>query len=104
MRITKAISIVSGTLSAVLAVSLAGYVGITRSMALMMSPMPQALAAAVVPLPAPKHDATKPTVAILLGNTLSEPTDVLGPYAIFAESGAYNVYAVAASRSVRTLT
>ena len=35
---------------------------------------------------------------------LSEPTDVLGPYAMFAESGKYNVYTVAASRTLRTLT
>ena len=43
-------------------------------------------------------------MAVLLGNTFSEPTDVLGPYAMFAESGEYNVYTVAASRTLRTLT
>ena len=31
-------------------------------------------------------------------------TDFLGPYAMFAEAGVYNVYAVAASADVRTLT
>jgi hypothetical protein len=35
-------------------------------------------------------------VAVLLGNT-GEPTDVLGPYAMFAEIRQYNVYTVAAS-------
>jgi transcriptional regulator GlxA family with amidase domain len=70
----------------------------------MMAPAPGALVSTVAPLPAPSHDARKPTVAVLLGNTFSEPTDVLGPYAIFAESGKYNVYTVAASRTVRTLT
>ena len=69
-----------------------------------MTPAPRALVSSVVPLPAPNHDARKPTVAVLLGNTFSEPTDVLGPYAMFAESGEYNVYTVAASRTVRTLT
>ncbi len=43
-------------------------------------------------------------MVVLLGNTFSEPTDVLGPYAMFAESGEYNVYTVAASRTLRTLT
>jgi AraC family transcriptional activator FtrA len=96
--------IIGYVLSFVLAVSLAGYVGFTKSMQILMAPAPGALAATVVPRPVPSYDATKPTVAILLGNTLSEPTDVLGPYAIFAESGAYNVYAVASTRAVRTLT
>ena len=100
----KTIWIIGYILSFVLAVSLAGYLGFTKSMQLLMAPAPGALAATVVPRPVPSYDATKPTVAILLGNTLSEPTDVLGPYAIFAESGAYNVYAVASSRTVRTLT
>ena len=87
-----------------LSVSLAGYIGITKSMRVMRAPAPGAIVSSAVPLPAPNHDARKPTVAVLLGNTLTEPTDVLGPYAIFAESGAYNVYTVAASRTVRTLT
>lgn len=85
-------------------VALAGFVGFSQSMRIMTAAAPRALAAAVVPLPPPVHDPYKPTVAVLLGNTLSEPTDVLGPYAMFAESGAYNVYTVAADRSVRTLT
>jgi AraC family transcriptional regulator, transcriptional activator FtrA len=102
--VKKTIWIIGYILSFVLAVSLPGYVGFTKSMQLLMAPAPGALAATVVPRPSPSYDATKPTVAILLGNTLSEPTDVLGPYAIFAESGAYNVYAVASSRAVRTLT
>jgi putative intracellular protease/amidase len=73
-------------------------------MRVMTAPAPGALVSSTVPLPPPVHDPHKPTVAVLLGNTVSEPTDVLGPYAIFAESGEYNVYTVAASRTVRTLT
>jgi putative intracellular protease/amidase len=42
-------------------------------------------------------------VAVLLGNTPTEATDFLVPYAMFVESGAYNVYAVAETRAVRTL-
>ena len=73
-------------------------------MRVMTAPAPAALVSSAVPMPPPVHDPHKPTVAVLLGNTLSEPTDVLGPYAMFAESGEYNVYTVAASRTVRTLT
>ena len=85
-------------------VALAGYIGFSKSMRIMTAPAPAALVSSAVPLPPPVHDPHKPTVAVLLGNTFSEPTDVLGPYAMFAESGEYNVYTVAASRTVRTLT
>lgn len=85
-------------------IALAGYIGFSRSMRVTTAPAPGALVASAVPLPAPVHDPHKPTVAVLLGNTLSEPTDVLGPYTMFAESGEYNVYTVANSRSVRTLS
>ena len=85
-------------------VALAGYIGFSKSMRVMTAPAPAALVSSTVPLPPPVHDPHKPTVAVLLGNTFSEPTDVLGPYAMFAESGEYNVYTVAASRTVRTLT
>lgn len=57
--------------------------------------------------PAPPEwafDPAKPTVAILLGDTLSEITDVLGPYAMFAASGRYNVALAAASLAPRTLS
>ena len=87
-----------------LAVALTGTIGITKSVEVSMSPAPDALAATVIPLPAPPYDASKPTVVIVLGNSLTEATDFLGPYAMFAASGAYNVYAVAASRTLRTLT
>lgn len=87
-----------------LSVALAGYIGFSKSMSVMTAPAPAALVSSAVPLPPPVHDPQKPTVAVLLGNTFSEPTDVLGPYAMFAESGEYNVYTVAASRTVRTLT
>jgi protein-S-isoprenylcysteine O-methyltransferase Ste14/putative intracellular protease/amidase len=85
-------------------VALVGYIGFSKSMSVMTAAAPAALVSSAVPLPPPVHDPHKPTVAILLGNTFSEPTDVLGPYAMFAESGEYNVYTVAASRTVRTLT
>jgi len=85
-------------------VALAGYIDLLKSMRAMTAPAPAALVSSTVPLPPPVHDPHKPTVAVLLGNTTSEPTDVLGPYAMFAESGEYNVYTVAASRTIRTLS
>jgi transcriptional regulator GlxA family with amidase domain len=96
--------IIGYTLSALCAVALAANVGINNAAELMILPAPAALAAAVIPLPAPSYDASKPTVAILLSNTHTESSDFLAPYAMFAESGAYNVYAVAETRGLRTLT
>ena len=99
----KALWMIGYTLSALLAVALVGFAGLVRSSGRIMAPPPPARVVAVVPAPAPDHDAGKPTVAILLGNTPTEATDFLAPYAMFAASGAYNVYAVAESRAVRTL-
>jgi AraC family transcriptional activator FtrA len=99
----KARWIIGYTFSALLAVALAGTFGIIRSVGVTMAPLPEALAAVIVPRAAPTYDAAKPTVAVLLGNTRTEATDFLVPYAMFAESGAYNVYAVAESRTARTL-
>ncbi len=100
----KLLWIIGYTLSALGAVALAATIGITNAAELMTSPAPAAVAAAVIPLPAPRYDASKPTVAILLSNTQTESSDFLTPYAMFAESGAYNVYAVAETRGLRTLT
>ncbi len=53
-----------------------------------------------VPSP-PPHDSSKKTVAIVLGADITEITDALGPYEMFARTGRFNVYAVApAKRSV----
>jgi len=56
-------------------------------------------------LPAsPKHDPDKPTAVVLLGNQGSEVTDVLAPYEVLSESGAFNVYAAAPRREAATLS
>jgi putative intracellular protease/amidase len=60
-------------------------------------------AAGVVPPPARPYDPTKPTVALVLGEQVHEITDTMGPYAMFAESGLYNVYMVADTRTPRAL-
>ena len=50
------------------------------------------------------YDAQKPTAVIMLGNTVSEITDVLAPYALLAKTGLYNVYTVAETSGVRSLS
>lgn len=86
-----------------LAVGVTGGVGYAVSMRAAMSRPPEAVTLTRAP-PAPRYDPGKPTVAVVLGDYLSEVTDVLGPYGLFAASGAYNVYTVASSRAARTLT
>ena len=56
-------------------------------------------------LPAPPtHDPDKPTAVVLLSNRGSEVTDVLAPYEVLSESGAFNVYAAAPERRPATLS
>jgi putative intracellular protease/amidase len=56
-------------------------------------------------LPAPPtHDPDKPTAVALLSNQGSEVTDVLAPYEVLSESGAFNVYAAAPEQEPVTLS
>jgi putative intracellular protease/amidase len=56
-------------------------------------------------LPAsPRHDPDKPTAVVLLSNQGSVVTDVLAPYEVLSESGAFNVYAAAPEREVVPLS
>jgi transcriptional regulator GlxA family with amidase domain len=103
MVMPRAIRVLGYSLSAVVSVALVGFVGLMRGSGSIMAPPSAAQVACVVPAPAPAHDPSKPTVAVLLGDTRTEGTDFLAPYAMFVESRAYNVYAVADSRAVRTL-
>ncbi len=48
----------------------------------------------------PTHDATKPTVAILVSNAGTEVTDFLAPFEIFSTANIFNVYAVAPKRQI----
>ncbi|WP_248927566.1 DJ-1/PfpI family protein [Paenibacillus hamazuiensis] len=52
----------------------------------------------------PKYDPAKPTVAVLLGNEITEGLDFTIPYQLFSMTGAYNVYAVAADNRVKSLS
>jgi AraC family transcriptional regulator, transcriptional activator FtrA len=83
---------------------LSGGGGLIASVGMANSRPPDTLASVITPSPTPRYDPTKPTVAVVLGNQVSEVTDVIGPYAMFAESGLYNVYTVASTRTLHTLT
>ncbi|MED1795322.1 DJ-1/PfpI family protein [Brevibacillus nitrificans] len=52
----------------------------------------------------PKYDPTKPTVAVVLGNPITEVFDFLVPYEMFAMTDEFNVYAVAPDNKVAALT
>jgi hypothetical protein len=52
----------------------------------------------------PRHDRDKPTAVVLLSNQGAEVTDVLAPYEVLSESGAFNVYAAAPERKAVTLS
>jgi AraC family transcriptional regulator, transcriptional activator FtrA len=62
-----------------------------------------AITARMVAPAAPAYDPTKPTVAVVLGAQVHEITDTIGPYAILRESGLYNVYMVADSKTPRPM-
>lgn len=87
----------------ILPILLAGAVGCAMSLRISRAGAPPSRRAAAVPQAPPAYDPHKPTVAVVLGD-LNDTNDVLGPYTLFAESAAYNVYTVAATRELRSLT
>jgi transcriptional regulator GlxA family with amidase domain len=52
----------------------------------------------------PPYDPSKPTVAILLGSETTEIIDFLAPYELFSATESFNVFAVAPTREVTTLS
>lgn len=84
-----------GTLAALVAWFAFSAVSAVRS--LEVEPIPDVVPSAA---PRPKHDDTRPTVAVLLSQAGTEVTDFLAPYAIFAASERFNVYALAPDASV----
>jgi len=52
----------------------------------------------------PQHDPNKPTVAVMLSNPTTEVFDFMVPYEMFAMTEAYNVYAVAPDKNIKTLS
>nr|WP_284644821.1 DJ-1/PfpI family protein [Paenibacillus chinjuensis] len=51
-----------------------------------------------------KYNPSKPTVAVVLGNPVTEVFDFMVPYEMFAMTEAYNVYAVAPTKQITSLT
>jgi transcriptional regulator GlxA family with amidase domain len=89
----------------IIPIVLTGALGLVRSVRTSI-PRPanaDAVAASIIPPPAPPYDASKPTVAVVLGEQEHEITDTIGPYAMFAETGLYNVYMVAQTRAPRAM-
>lgn len=60
--------------------------------------------ASTLAAPRPALDRSRPTVVVLLGTDLTEITDALGPYEMFARAGKYNVVMAAAQRQPTLLT
>jgi AraC family transcriptional regulator, transcriptional activator FtrA len=65
--------------------------------------LPRLSAETVLPT-VPAHDPDRRTVAVLLGADLTEVTDALGPYEMFARAGVFNVYMVAPERQPTLLS
>lgn len=84
---------------------LVGVVGVKAALSDRYEGPPDAVNVAAGAYPAPpSHDPGKPTAVVLLGNRGSEVTDVLAPYEVLSESGAFNVYAAAPERKAVTLS
>ena len=84
---------------------LVGVVGVKVGLADRYEGPPAAARVRAGELPAPpRHDPDKPTAVVLLSNQGSEVTDVLAPYEVLSESGAFNVYAAAPEREAATLS
>ena len=73
-----------------------GYIGLRSAVAAYLTPTPIQLWGGVPPPPV--LDPNKPTVAVVLGNTVTEVADMLVPYAAFRTAGAFNVVTVAEGR------
>jgi putative intracellular protease/amidase len=89
----------------IIPIVLTGALGIMRSVRTSF-PRPadaDTVAARIIAPPAPAYDPNKPTVAVVLGARVHEITDTIGPYAAFKESGLYNVYMVADSKTPRPI-
>ena len=87
----------------IIPIVLIGALGLVTSVRTSIPRPAGSSAAELVPPPPPSYDASKPTVAVVLGEQEHEITDTIGPYAMFAETGLYNVYMVAQTREPRAM-
>ena len=84
---------------------LIGVVGLQTDESARYEGSPATLNVRAGELPAPpRHDPDKLTAVVLLSNRGSVVTDVLAPYEVLSESGAFNVYAAAPEREVVPLS
>ena len=74
-----------------------GYVGLRSAFATYLAPTPVQPPGRVFPAP-PPLDPEKPTVVVVLGNTITEVADALAPYVVFKTAGAFNVVTAAERR------
>lgn len=74
-----------------------GAIGVRSTFAAYLAPTPVQQRGRDLP-PPPVLDPDRPTIAIVLGNAVTEVADMLGPYATFKIAGAFNVVAVAEHR------
>ena len=74
-----------------------GSIGLWSTFTAYLAPTPARLLGRDLPQ-APFLDPEKPTVAVVLGNDVTEVADVLGPYVTFKSAGAFNVVTVAEQR------
>ncbi|MGO0063023.1 DJ-1/PfpI family protein [Brevibacillus fluminis] len=81
-----------------------GALGYIRSNQGYWMPTRQTPMPALQSVSVPEHDPKKPTVAVLLANPTTEVFDFMVPYEMFAMTEAYNVYAVAPDKNVKTLS
>src|SRR4051794_13427445 len=74
-----------------------GAIGFRTAVAAYTAPTPERLLGRDLP-PAPALDPDQLTVAVVLGNDVTEVADTLAPYAAFKTAGAFNVVTVAERR------
>jgi len=74
-----------------------GYLGLRSALSTYQAPTPVQPPGRVFPSP-PALDPEKPTVVIVLGNSVTEVADTLGPYVAFKVAGAFNVVTAAERR------
>jgi len=74
-----------------------GYLGFRSALGTYLAPAPAQPPGRALPA-APAPDPDRPTVAVVLGNAVTEVADALVPYVAFKTAGAFNVVTVAERR------
>jgi len=88
----------------VLVVGGSGAIGFVSTMQEAMSSYDKPVPASLQSVQAPVYDSKKQTVAVILANEVTEVFDFLVPYEMFSMTGAYNVFAAAPDKNIKSLT